>query len=132
MGNTSFSISEYKPENGDDLLNTISEDPNWELFTRDKEKRESYRTRLERSPSLVCYCGENFCGYVRGVLDDGFAVYISELYVKPKYRKKKIAQQLIESLKERYKDILVYILSDEDLFYEKKGFTKAGSIFNVQ
>lgn len=131
MGNFSYNISEYNPINGEDILSAISEDPNWKIFANDEKKKENYKTRLAQSPTWVCYHGDELCGYLRAVLDEGIAIYISELYVKKKYRNNKIAQQLIQNIKEKYNDILVYTLSDEDIFYEKKGLIRTGSIFKI-
>jgi hypothetical protein len=126
-----FIIYEYTPSSCMDILLAIGEDPDWQTFTKSKKQRDNYKKLLKNSATLVCYTGNDFCGYIRAVLDEGFAIYISELFVKPKYRDNKIAQKLIERIKEKFSSIAVYALSDEDFYYQKKGYKKVGSIFEI-
>ena len=65
------------------------------------------------------------------MLDDGFAVYISELYVIPKWRNQRIGQSLLERVKSDFSKLTVYALSDEDAYYVKKGYIKVGSVFEL-
>ena len=126
-----YIISKYQIENGDDIINAIGIDPDWEIFTKGKKEKENYKKLLKQSATFVCYQESEFCGFTRAVLDKGFAIYISELYVCPTHRNRKIAQQLIERVKEVFAEITVYVLSDEDLFYIKKGYKKVGSVFEI-
>ena len=65
------------------------------------------------------------------MVDDGMALYISELFVKPECRNRKIGQKLIEIVKIKNRSVTVYALSDEDRYYEKKGYQKIGSVFEI-
>ena len=123
-------ILEYKPEYEDDILSAISQDSNWDMFTKDKA-RDIYKKALKDSITYVCYHNNEFCGYIRALLDNGFAVYISELYVIPKWRNRKIGQSLLERVSIDFSNLTVYALSDEDCYYEKKGFDKVGSVFQL-
>lgn len=123
-------ISEYDPKNENDILSAISKDPDWDMFTNDAAI-ESYRKSLKNGVTYVCYNINEFCGYLRAILDDGFAVYISELYVVPKWRNHKIGQTLLERVKSDFSNLTVYALSDEDAYYVKKGYTKIGSVFQL-
>jgi len=76
-------ISKYKPEHEEAVLTAIKNDPNWDMFTND-DAIDIYKNALKKSVTYVCHDNSEFCGYVRALLDDGFAVYISELYVIPK------------------------------------------------
>ena len=131
MNMDQFRIKAYRPEFGADVLAAIGEDPDWELLTKTAEKRDKYKKMLQRGAAFVCYDGASFCGHIRAVVDEGFAVYISELFVKPDWRNNGIGQRLIETVKTQYSALTVYALSDEDLFYEKKGYKKAGSVFEI-
>lgn len=56
---------------------------------------------------------------------------MSELFVIPEWRNHKIGQLLLERIKSDSSGLTVYALSDEDAFYEKKGYTKIGSVFEI-
>jgi GNAT superfamily N-acetyltransferase len=70
-------------------------------------------------------------GYLRAILDNGIFVYISELFVVPEMRNRKIGRALITKLKIDYSNLSVYALSDEDLYYEKLGYKKSGSVYKI-
>ncbi|MET0092657.1 MAG: GNAT family N-acetyltransferase [Sedimenticola sp.] len=123
-------ITRYKREHEAAVLAAIKEDPDWDMFTNDGAI-DTYRKRLRESITYVCYEGEIFSGYLRALLDDEFALYISELFVVPEMRNRKIGRALISKLKGDYSDLTVYALSDEDLYYEKLGYKKVGSVFEI-
>lgn len=123
-------ISKYKPEYEDEILTAIKKDPDWDLFTND-DAIGIYRDSLKNSVTYVCHEKNELCGYVRALLDDGFAIYISELYVIPKWRNRKIGRSLLERVKIDFSSLAVYALSDEDAYYEKIGFKKTGSVFEL-
>lgn len=123
-------ISKYKPEHEEAVLTAIKNDPNWDMFTND-DAIDIYKNALKKSVTYVCHDNSEFCGYVRALLDDGFAVYISELYVIPKWRKRKIGRLLLEHVKVDFSNLTVYALSDEDAYYEKIGYKKIGSVFEI-
>lgn len=126
-----FELKKYTSVHVNDILSSIGQDPDWDFLTCSDTNRINYTNRLEQSITYVCYSEDRFCGYVRGILDQGMAVYISELFVKPEYRNNRIAQKLIEIVKSDYGSLTVYALSDEDAFYEKKGYRKIGSVFEI-
>jgi ribosomal protein S18 acetylase RimI-like enzyme len=124
-------ITNYKPEHEEAVLSAIKDDPNWEMFTND-DAIENYKNSLEKSVTYVCHDNSEFCGYVRALLDEGFAVYVSELYVIPRYRNRKIGRSLLERVKVDFPNLAVYALSDEDAYYENIGYEKTGSVFKLQ
>ena len=123
-------ISKYKAEHEDDVLTAIGNDPDWEMFTTDNAI-ENYKKSLKNSITFVCYHNNEFCGYVRAILDEGISVYISELYVLPEWRNHKIGQSLLERVNDDFSNLTVYALSDADAYYEKKGYKKIGSVFKL-
>jgi GNAT superfamily N-acetyltransferase len=127
---TKMEISRYKPEHEHTVLAAIDKDPDWDIFT-DFESTERYKKLLSSSVTYVCHEGNEYCGYVRALLDDDFAVYISELYVVPKYRSRKIGRSMLERVKSDFPSLTVYALSDEDAYYEKIGYKKIGSVFEL-
>jgi len=47
------------------------------------------------------------------------------------YRGKEIGKKLLECLQQDYPDQVVYVMSDVDGYYEKVGYKRIGSIFEV-
>lgn len=129
--NDIYKLERYSQKNYQDVLGAIGEDPNWEFIINSESKRQIYADRLEKSDTYVCYSGEVFCGYVRAIIDDGMALYLSELFVIPAHRNRNVGHRLIEKVKDENPSITVYALSDEDLYYEKKGYKKIGSVFEI-
>ena len=127
----SMKISKYQPDDENNVLAAIKLDSNWDILTNDKVIN-SYKNSLKSSITYVCHKECEFTGYIRAIQDEGIAIYVSELYVVPKWRNQKIGRSLIEQIKEDFPEITVYALSDEDVYYEKLGFRKIGSIFQVQ
>ena len=123
-------ISKYNSGYEDVVLSAISEDPDWAIFSNEAAI-DYYRKALANGITYVCLNNDEFCGYVRAILDPGFAVYISELYVIPEWRNHTIGQSLLERVKLDHTDLTVYALSDEDAYYLKKGYTKIGSVFEL-
>jgi ribosomal protein S18 acetylase RimI-like enzyme len=123
-------ITKYDSKHEEDILSAISEDPDWDMFSNDSAI-ELYRKSLKNDVTYVCYNNNELCGYLRAMQDNGFAVYISELYVIPKWRNHKIGQSLLERVKSDFSNLTVYALSDEDAYYVKKGYIKIGSVFEL-
>ncbi len=123
-------ISTYKPEHEEAVLAAIKKDPDWDIFTNEGAI-DSYRKSLRNSVTYVCHDNGELCGYIRAFLDDGLAVYISELYVLPAWRNRKIGRSLLKQMKMDFSSLTVYVLSDEDVYYEKMGYKKIGSVFEL-
>ena len=123
-------ITRYKPEHEETILSAIKKDPHWDMFTND-DAIDNYRKRLQTSVTYVCYDNGEFCGYLRALLDARFAIYISELYVKPKWRNRMIARSLLAQVEKDFHGLSIYALSDEDAYYEKIGYKKIGSVFRL-
>ena len=124
-------IFKYRQTDEDAVLSAIKMDPDWDMFTR-ADTIDTYRKCLKKGVTYVSYDNEIFCGYVRSILDEGFAIYISELFVVPEWRNKKIGRSLIKRVKEDFSHLTVYALSDEDAYYEKLDHQKVGSVFEIQ
>jgi ribosomal protein S18 acetylase RimI-like enzyme len=124
-------ISKYNSEYEEAILSAIKKDADWEMFTND-ESIDAYKASLKDSITYVCHINNKFCGYLRAILDSGFGIYISELYVVPECRNNKVGRTLLEQVKKDYSDIDVYALSDEDSYYEKIGHKKIGSVFQLK
>jgi hypothetical protein len=46
-------------------------------------------------------------------------------------RNRKIGRTLISRLKNDFSNLSVYAVSDEDVYYEKIGYMKAGSVYEI-
>ncbi|NLO37950.1 MAG: GNAT family N-acetyltransferase [Ruminiclostridium sp.] len=90
-----------------------------------------YLRALESSITYVAYDGSHLCGYVRCREDDGFGVYVYDLLVKKSYRKQKIGKMLMDKVAGDFTDQPVYVMSGVDPYYEKLGYRREGSIFEV-
>ena len=123
-------ILQYKREHEDAVISAIKEDPDWDMFT-EEQFISSYKKRLFESITYVCFENDVFCGYVRAFLDDYFAVYISELFVVPEWRNRTIGRSLMTRIKMDYRHLAVYVLSDEDAYYEKLEYRNIGSVFEI-
>ncbi len=122
-------IEKYQKYHENDVLELLRIE-NWDEYIAD-DKVEAFREALARSVTYVAYDSGIYCGYIRGVLDENFAVYISDLLVRKECRNRGIGQKLLERVKADYSDINVYVLSDEDKYYEKKNCERVGSVFEL-
>ena len=94
--------------------------------------RAKYIKALESSITYIA-CDDNLvCGYARCREDDGFGVYIYDLLVRKSYRGKQIGKSLMERECQNFPDQPVYVMSDIDPYYEKLGYRREGSIFEVK
>jgi N-acetylglutamate synthase-like GNAT family acetyltransferase len=51
--------------------------------------------------------------------------------VVPEWRNRTIGRTLLAQVKKEFSDLNVYVLSDVDAYYEKLGYGKVGSVFEV-
>lgn len=93
--------------------------------------RDQYKKALEKSITYVLYEDDVLCGYCRCREDGGFGVYIYDLLVDKKYRGKKFGHSLMKRVCFDFPEEPVYVMSDVDQYYEKQGYRREGSIFEV-
>jgi len=125
-------IREYTPADNDDLFLLMWEEgPDWQSYWAEPG-RSQYEAALRGSLAFVAYDGTELCGYVRCRDDDGFGVHILDLLVKPSRRGNALGRALMKAVANHYPGHVVYVHSDVDPYYEKQGFTRAGSIFEVK
>lgn len=122
-------IFRYKTEDEDGLLDLLKRENDWDEYTA-PHFVEVFRKSLMDGETFVCKNGTQYCGYLRAITD-GLGLYVSELYVAPSWRNRGIGRRLLEALKRESGERDVYVLSDEDAYYEKLGYRKIGSIFEV-
>ncbi len=124
-------IRRYKKEDEPFLLRLLeSEGSEWECYSA-PDAVEKFKSALADSITYVAFEDGTLCGYSRSVEDNGFYIYISDLLVAKPFRCRKIGQMLMECVCRDYSDHTVYVLSDVDGYYQKKGFSREGSVFEV-
>jgi GNAT superfamily N-acetyltransferase len=126
----SMEIFRYTREHEDAVISAIKENPEWDMFTNE-DAIDNYKKRLCDSITYVCYENGAFGGYLRALLDDGFAIYVSEIFVVPERRNRTIGRTLIAKVRRDFRRLAVYVLSDEDAYYEKLGYERVGSVYEV-
>jgi ribosomal protein S18 acetylase RimI-like enzyme len=96
-----------------------------------KDVQAAYRRALRLSITRVAYVEGELVGYVRALDDQGFYVYVCDLLVDPASRGQHLGRKLMETLVTDYPGQTVYVMSDVDPYYEKLGYVKAGSVYEV-
>jgi len=112
-----------------DLL--IDEGDDWSDY-HGADGRSRYVKALESSITYIAHDENRVCGYVRCREDDGFGVYIYDLLVRKTHRGKQIGKNLMERVFKDYPNQSIYVMSDVDPYYEKLGYRREGSIFEVK
>ncbi|MFS0788190.1 GNAT family N-acetyltransferase [Shouchella sp. 1P09AA] len=126
-----MNIYTYTPTMEQDLFALIaSEGEEWHeyLYNGGKEK---YLQTLASSITLVAYEEGKLIGYARAIVDGAFHVYVCDLLVHKQARGHKIGRKLMTDFYERYPSHVVLVMSDVDMYYEKLGYQKEGTIFTV-
>lgn len=113
----------------DKLMQMIREEEGWDYA--DESLADKYKLALETSVTYVAYQDDDLCGFSRSLDDAGFYIYVCDLLVKPAFRGKELGKKLMECLHKDYPNQVVYVMSDEDGYYEKIGYECVGSIFEV-
>jgi len=111
------------------LMEMIRNEDGWDYA--DENLASLYKKSLEDSLTWVAYEGDVLCGYCRSIDDFGTYIYVCDLLVIPVFRGKEIGRKLMERIVADYPDRVVYVMSDEDGYYEKLGYPRVGSIFEI-
>ena len=119
----------YDKRHESELIALLKAEPDWNSFTSE-DTLDVFKHALLNSETLICKCHGSICGYLRALFD-GFGIYVSELYVAPLYRNKGKGKELLNKIKQQHPNQDVYILSDEDRYYEKLGCKRVGSVFRL-
>ena len=93
---------------------------------------ELYAQKLLEGFVLVAYDKGELCGYVSARDDHGFEVVVYDLLVRPFYRGKCIGRALLDGVVAAFPGKGIYVMSDADGYYEKQGYQKAGTLFEVK
>ncbi|MHA6964694.1 GNAT family N-acetyltransferase [Zobellella denitrificans] len=124
-----INILKYKIEHQIKLLTLLKNEPDWRSFVS-KGAIDRFKTALLESETYICEYQGEIVGYIRALVD-GFGVYVSELYIAPPYRGNGYGAKLLSKIKQAHPDQDVYVLSDEDQYYQKLGCQRVGSVFKL-
>lgn len=119
----------YRVEHEPELLALLAREPDWQAFMS-AEGLPRFRAALGDTSTFVCLEDGRICGYLRALVD-GFGLYVSELYVAPAARRRGHGRALLQHLRDAHAGQDVYVLSDEDAYYERLGCVRVGSVFRL-
>jgi ribosomal protein S18 acetylase RimI-like enzyme len=111
------------------LMKMIEDEEGWDYAN--ETLAEKYKVALETSITYVAFQEDVLCGYSRSLNDFDEYIYVCDLLVMPAYRGKEIGRKLLECIHQDYPNQDVYVMSDEDGYYEKVDYKRIGSIFEV-
>ena len=124
-------VRRFRKEDADGVMKIMEiEGEEWKDYWG-TENAEMYRSALEKSITYVADSDGEICGYSRSVDDFAREVIVVDLLVTSKHRGKNIGSQLMEVLYNEFPNKEIYVMSDVDIYYEKQGYEKVGSVFEV-
>lgn len=112
-----------------ELMQMILDEEGWDYA--DEGLAGKYKVALETSITYVAYKDGVLCGYSRSLEDFGTYIYICDLLVKPDCRGEETGRKLTECIHQDYPNHIVYVMSGVDGYYEKLGYKRVGSIFEL-
>ena len=122
-------IFRYDKLHESELIALLTSDPDWSSFTG-PDSINAFKSALLSNETYVYKIESKICGYLRALADE-FGIYVSELYISPRHRKNGYGKELLKKIKQEHPNQDVYVLSDEDIYYEKLGYKRVGSIFQL-
>ncbi|MCE8044218.1 GNAT family N-acetyltransferase [Halomonas daqingensis] len=122
-------IIRYDKDHESELIALLESEPDWNAFVRG-EALGAFKAALLSSKTYIYKSHGEVCGYLRALVDE-FGICVSELYVAPRYRCRGFGRELLGKLKKAHPNQSVYVLSDEDGYYEKLGCRRIGSVFEL-
>ena len=126
-----MTICRYKKEDEEELFNLLrSEGVAWNVYFLG-EGMARFRAALKNSLTYVVYEDGELCGFCRCHDDFGFGIYVFDLLVAKKHRGKNFGLLLVGQVCIDFPDARVYVMSDEDGYYEKQGYQREGSVFSI-
>lgn len=123
-----FEIKRYEKRFESAVMDVIrAEGEDWSCYWAG-ENAGKYKQALESSITYVALHDGKVCGYSRS-LPDTLYVYVFDLLVASAYRGNQLGKKLLECIAEDYPGHSVYILSGNDEYYLKQGYSQQGAIF---
>ncbi|MBR5379158.1 MAG: GNAT family N-acetyltransferase [Clostridia bacterium] len=123
-------IREYTAYRESEIMN-LYRDAGWTAYTNDPE---SLRRGFEASlVTYAAYVGEELAGILRAVGDGSTVVFIQDILVLSRYRRKGIGTALVRAVLERFPNVRQIQLTADDTpgaraFYASLGFRELSRI----
>ena len=125
-------IKQFEKNDESRLFNLLLDEGDEWIDYYGAEGRSNYINALATSITYLALDEGLVIGYVRCRQDNGFGVYIYDLLVKKSHRGQEIVKTLMERVYKNFPDQTIYVMSDVDTYYEKLGYQRKGSIFEVK
>lgn len=107
-----------------EIMKLIVEE-NWQSYF--EERKDEFKIALENSITYVIYEDNSFVGFVRGLTDGCFTLFIAEIIVSKDFRRHGYGRKLIDSIHQEFPKTRIDLLSDDDNFYLSQGFHIIGN-----
>lgn len=107
----------------------IRDEAGWDYA--DETLTGKHKKALDASIAFVANQDDTLCGYSRSLDDCGCYIYVCDLLVEPAFRGNSDGRKLMECICNDFPNHVVYVMSDVDGYYQKVGFKRVGSIFEV-
>lgn len=125
-------IRRYVPRDEPALMSMLeAQGEEWACYWA-AHQAEKYKRNLNASITYVATDGADLCGYSRSIQDGDFYIYVCDLLVTPCRRGMGIGRALMECICRDFPDFTVYVMSDVDGYYDKLGYRREGSVFEVK
>lgn len=124
-------IRKYSPADEAVLMAMIEKEGEEWIDYYGSEGRKKYQKALDTSLVYLAFEGEALCGYCRCRDDGGFGIYILDLLVDRDFRGREIGRRLMERVCRDHPKDIVYVTSGVDPYYEKLGYRREGTIFQI-
>lgn len=124
-------IRKYKESiDYDNLITLFKSEEDWGWFLENKTLLR-HKKSLYRSITYVAYEGSRLIGYLRSIEDIESYIYVCELLVSKVFRGNSIGRKMLDTLVIDNPEHEILVMSDEDRYYKKLGYTNLGSIFKA-
>lgn len=118
-------IKRYEEKRDYQEIMHLLKEENWQSFY--EERKEEYRLSLLKSDVFVLLIDNKCQGFIRGITDGLFTLFIPEIVIGKEVRRKGHGTKLITHLHSLYPKTRIELISDEDVFYLHQGFHIVGN-----
>ncbi len=114
----------------ENLITLFKSEKDWGWFLENKILLR-HKKSLNKSITYVAYEDAQLIGYSRSIEDIESYIYVCELLVSTFFRGNSIGKKMLDALVIDHPEHEILVMSDEDRYYKKLGYTNVGSIFKA-